>query len=53
VYKEQLKSVLRPKDMSLSNLKLIETLGRVVPNLNMQLATLKKQEKYRELCIKK
>lgn len=53
VYKEQLKSVLRPKDMSLSNLKLIETLGRVVPNLNMQLTTLKKQEKYRELCIKK
>ena len=52
-YQEQSNSVLRPRDMSLSNLKLLQILGRKVPNLNIQLATLKKQEKFRELRINK
>ena len=50
---EDINQVLRPRDMSLSNLKLIEILGRKIPNLNNQLITLKNQEKYRELCFRK
>ena len=52
-YNDQLNLVLRPRDMSLSNLKLLKTLGRKVPNINNQLVTLKRQEKYRGLRIKR
>ena len=52
-YNEDINQVLRPRDMILSNLKLIEILGRKIPNLNNQLITLKNQEKYRELCFRK
>ena len=45
-YKEKLK-VVRPRDMSLSNAKLLETLNRQVPNLSDQLDKLKRQERYR------
>ena len=52
-YSDQLNQVLRPRDMSLSNIKLLETLGRKIPNIVNQLTTLKRQEKYRGLRIKK
>ena len=47
-YKEKLK-VVRPRDMSLSNAKLLETLKRQVPNLSDQLDKLKRQERYRSM----
>ena len=47
-YKEKLK-VVRPRDMSLSNAKLLETLNRQVPNLSDQLDKLKRQERYRPM----
>ena len=47
-YKEKLK-VVRPRDMSLSNAKLLETLKRQVPNLSDQLDKLKRQERYRAM----
>jgi len=47
IYEEQTNSVIRPRDMSLCNIKLLEVLGRKIPNLNNQLDTLKKQEKFR------
>ena len=47
-YKEKLK-VVRPRDMSLSNAKLLETLNRQVPNLSDQLDKLKRQERYRAI----
>ena len=52
-YSDQLNQVLRPRDMSLSNIKLLETLGRKIPNIVNQLTTLKRQEKYRGLRIRK
>ena len=45
-YREKLE-VVRPRDMSLSNAKLLETLNRQVPNLSHQLDKLKRQEGYR------
>ena len=47
-YKEKLK-VVRPRDMSLSNVKLLETLKRQLPNLSDQLDKLKRQERYRPM----
>ena len=44
LYRKQVNSVLRPKDMSLSNYKLLNVLGREIPSLNDQLLFLKKQE---------
>ena len=47
-YKEKLK-VIRPKDMSLSNAKLLETLNRQVTNLSDQLDRLKRHERFRAM----
>jgi dTDP-4-dehydrorhamnose reductase len=51
-YDEKLNLVLRPKDMSLSNKKLIKVLQREIPSIDDQLFFLRKQEKYRVSSLK-